>query len=762
MFDGFVHPGLVIGAALAAVPLLIHLLNRQRFKPLSWAAMRFVEAAYRKTRRRARLENLLLLLLRMGAIALLALAVARPFVGARSKLAGLTESRRDIALILDASYSTGWRDGVRTVFEREVESARALLASLDGARGDRARLVVAARVPRLLSWRTPEEALDLLDTLGAPTDEPLDLALALGEVRGYAEELGRGEGVQSLEVHLLTDLQRATFSPDLRSGNGPTSVQRPQGAAAAVDPGVPVGEGPPRLFEELDRLKELGLRVWVHDLGPDQPFPANLAISELAPQTRVLGPDQPVDIGLRIDNSGATSVSGVRVALEIDGERRPQRLLDVPGRGFARLVVAENFRERGPHRVRAMLESDALAADDTRAAVVVVPPAVRVLLVNGAPSTDLARDEVGYLAAALEPARADDAGLLQASPFEVRTVDPARLAEADLDLGSFDVIWLANVENLLPHAVERLEARIASGASLVVSLGDRADPIAYAVRLFKADGTGLLPAELITRSLVARDERYWRIQDFEVTHPALLFFADERWKPLLTEIPFYGFFETRPLDDARVLARFDDAARSPALIERNFDRGRVFLWTSTIDADWTRLPESPRTLVPFLHELVRHAGASSDSDPNLGVGGSYAARVEVFPRKLALLSPDGTRRAIVGDADPVGPGAWMLPAVSTTERAGLYEIEMEGRANLPFAVTLDTLESDLARLNLAELGALHPALQAWGAADGPRRNDDSRGEQKGELWRLIAAAALACIVLETLWAAWIGRSRSVR
>ena len=69
MFDGFVHPGLVIGAALAAVPLLIHLLNRQRFKPLSWAAMRFVEAAWRKTRRRARLENLLLLLLRMAAIA---------------------------------------------------------------------------------------------------------------------------------------------------------------------------------------------------------------------------------------------------------------------------------------------------------------------------------------------------------------------------------------------------------------------------------------------------------------------------------------------------------------------------------------------------------------------------------------------------------------------------------------------------------------------------------------------------------------------
>jgi hypothetical protein len=336
------------------------------------------------------------------------------------------------------------------------------------------------------------------------------------------------------------------------------------------------------------------------------------------------------------------------------------------------------------------------------------------------------------------------------------------LAENDLDLGAVDVIWLANVENLLPRAVERLEARIAAGGALIVSLGDRADPLTYGTRLFRADGSGLLPAELVSRSLIPREERYWRIQDFEQGHPALAFFADERWKPLLTEMPFYGFFETRPLGDARVLARFDDAARSPALIERNFDRGRVFLWTSTIDADWTRMPESPRTLVPFLHELVRNAGTAQESDPNLGVGGSYAGTVEVFPRKLALLSPDGARRAIVGEPQQLGPGVWRLPSVNSTERAGMYEIEIEGRAGLPFAVTLDARESDLARMNAGELSALHPLLEDAGTPGGTRHNEDPQAEQKGELWRLIAAAALACIVLDTLWAAWIGRERSVR
>src|SRR5690349_11266836 len=557
--------------------------------------MRFVEAAYRRTRRRARLENFLLLLLRMAAIALLALAIARPYVGARSKLAGMTESRRDVALIIDASYSTALRDGVRTGFEREIARARELLATLNGPRGDRARLVVAARSPHLLSWRTPEEARDLLDTLSAPSDEPLDLAQALGEVRQHAEELSQGEGVESLEIHLLSDMQRSTFAPDVRSA--------PQGATA----GAP--DAAPRLFEELDRLKQLGLFVWVEDLGPKEEFPANLAVTELGPQTRVLGPNQPVDIAIRVDNYGQKTQSGVRVVLEVDGVRRPQRTLDVPARGSARLALSETFRERGPHRVRALLESDALPVDDARAAIVVVPPTIRVLLVDGAPSLDLTRDEVGYLAAVLEPTRGDDSSVESSDPFEVQVVEPARLTESDLDLGACDVVWLANVENLLPKAAERLEARVAGGGAVIVSLGDRADPVNYATRLFKADGSGLLPAELVSRTLVPREERYWRVQEFDALHPALAFFADERWKPLLTEVPFYGFFETRALPDARVLARFDDPARSPALIERAFDRGRVFLWTSTIDADWTRMPESPRTLVPLVHELVRYAGA---------------------------------------------------------------------------------------------------------------------------------------------------------
>ena len=111
IFQGFLHPLLLAGAALAAVPLLIHILNRRRHRSLPWAAMRFVFAAHKRTRRRVQLENWLLLFLRMAAVAALALALARPFIGKESPLAPLTEKRRDLVLILDESASTGYREG---------------------------------------------------------------------------------------------------------------------------------------------------------------------------------------------------------------------------------------------------------------------------------------------------------------------------------------------------------------------------------------------------------------------------------------------------------------------------------------------------------------------------------------------------------------------------------------------------------------------------------------------------------------------------
>jgi uncharacterized membrane protein len=173
-----------------------------------------------------------------------------------------------------------------------------------------------------------------------------------------------------------------------------------------------------------------------------------------------------------------------------------------------------------------------------------------------------------------------------------------RASNPELELGDYAVVVLANVSgnHLTPAVVEALERHVASGGGLILSAGDRVTGesarFAWNEKLYRPDGSGLLPAELTRHvSITSRREGYFRVRDFDATHPVLAFFSDDLWKPLLTELPFYEFLACQPLADAKVLVRLDDEAESPLLVERAYDQGRVFLWTSTLDAAWTLLPE---------------------------------------------------------------------------------------------------------------------------------------------------------------------------
>ncbi|MCC7011502.1 MAG: BatA domain-containing protein [Planctomycetes bacterium] len=742
-FEGFVHPGLLIGTTLAAVPLVIHLLNRQRYKPMPWAAMRFVLAAYKKTRRRAQLENLILLLLRMAAVALLALAIARPFIGERSPLAALAQSRRDVVLVLDASASTGYRADVESTFEALVERAKELVLELDGARDDRVRVVLAGARAKLIAWRRPDEALSVLATLSAPSDEGLDLAAALGEVVRLVEEEAGGAGTTALEIRLLTDLQRRNFAVELPEGGV-------EGAA-------------PVLTQQLEALAKFGARVRIEDLGPREPLAPNLGIEALELASPLLGPGAACDVAVSVHNFGPTVRAGVRVTLVVDEDQKlPYRPIDVPARGSAKAVFPVVFATSGPHVLTARIEADRLAVDDSRVQVVSVPAAVRVLLVDGEPAPEIENDETGYLAAVLDPPRDDEvlAGS-QSAPFEARVIEPHELRDPSIDWSRFDVLVLANVDGLSNDVVEKLERWTASGGALILTMGKRVDAQNLNARLFRPDGSGLLPAELGGRVALPRRAGYHRVRDFALDHAAFAFFTDERWRPLLTEVPIYEFALSRPSSNARVLAHLDDDLASPLLIEKSYDRGKVFLWTTSIDPEWTRLPESPRTLVPLVHEWLRYAARPSTTPRNVAVGGALVVEVESFPRNPSVLDPQGGRRPLESEPEPLGPSAWRVTALGSSERAGLYRIEFEGAESEPLAAQFDAREGDLERLGAGEIAALHPVFELQD--DGARSSGDEREQPepaKGELWRGIAIACFVALVAETLWAAWLGRRRS--
>src|SRR5687768_16093354 len=126
-----------IAAGVAAVPVIIHLLNRKRYVVVNWAAMRFLLAAQKKNVRRLKLEQWLLLATRCLALLLIALAMAavmpwfepvwqRMFPG--DPLAPTTQGRTHRIIVLDASFTMAARrsDDVSR-FEAAKAQAKAIL-----------------------------------------------------------------------------------------------------------------------------------------------------------------------------------------------------------------------------------------------------------------------------------------------------------------------------------------------------------------------------------------------------------------------------------------------------------------------------------------------------------------------------------------------------------------------------------------------------------------------------------------------------------
>src|SRR5437764_4165211 len=143
-------PLLAWGMLLGAIPLIIHLLNRRRFRRVEWAPMRYLKLTIQRNRRRIQLEELLLLLLRIALPVFLFVYLARPVVSPTGLEQWLGSGGRSSQVVLiDDSLSMGYTAGEASAFQRAQQAAAALLAAVRPQ--DRCTLVAssAPRVPVL-------------------------------------------------------------------------------------------------------------------------------------------------------------------------------------------------------------------------------------------------------------------------------------------------------------------------------------------------------------------------------------------------------------------------------------------------------------------------------------------------------------------------------------------------------------------------------------------------------------------------------------
>ena len=125
----FVTPLLLGGAALVAVPIVLHLVMRQKPRQMEFPALRFIKKKEETNRRQLRLRHLLLLLLRCAAIALFALALARPSIQSTSLMAD-QEAPVAAALLFDTSPRMQYRHENQTRLEVAQETGTWLISQL--------------------------------------------------------------------------------------------------------------------------------------------------------------------------------------------------------------------------------------------------------------------------------------------------------------------------------------------------------------------------------------------------------------------------------------------------------------------------------------------------------------------------------------------------------------------------------------------------------------------------------------------------------
>jgi hypothetical protein len=736
IFEAPLTAAAIAGAAVS-VPIIIHLLNRKRFKVVHWAAMRFLLAAQRKNSRRMRLEQLILLLVRCTLVALLVLAMASitPWAEAMwrwfapeaavSHIRGSQKTYK--VLVLDGSYGMDVKLGAgeQSAFQR----ARTLAAQIvrGSSRGDAFSVVLMAAPPRRI---VPE-----------PSEDGSKVALEIENLKlphGNADLPATLTTVESLlgdspvkfaekEVYFLTNLQKATWTSTLPVVLTP-ALKRARSVIVDVGP------------QETANVAVTGLRVVDDIVIAGRETVIEATVQNFGTEVR-----EKVKVKLLVGQAGLAGGEG---AFELQAERNDKSTKEIERlpRGAEHAIrFIYKFDKPGDYAIQVQIANDALALDDARSAVITVKKDLPVLLVNGKSFGDPLDQSAEWLRLALNPnSGTKDENLFVARPHVINT---SHFADEDTgNLVNYDCVFLCDVPAVNLAERRRLENHLRRGGGVVFCLGDQVQAGEYNSMLFR-DGVGLLPAGLVgfQDATKVHQYRFALESDSEKTAPLRAFQGADDQASLLAA-QFRRFYELKlpaGVKPRRVLSFVsavipgkekeatgkEPPPGGPAILEWHPPapeeagqankpreqqgprlRGRVVLINTTANSEWNTWPASP-SYPALMQELLTFASAGRLQERAVEVGQTLELFLPVAGGSDALVEIPGGRKEKVRtqELDDASVLRWI-----DTDVSGIYRVAAGKREHL-FAVNVPALNnarlsspSDLTRTNREELQKVYP------------------------------------------------------
>ena len=704
----FLSPGLLWGLTLLSVPILIHLLNKRKFRIVEWAPMKHLRLTITKTRRRIRLEQLMLLLVRCAFVAGVVLALTRPTIREDGLLNwASTGARTSRAFLLDDTLSMGLSFGAETSFTLGKQALR-----------------------KLLDHQSPADLVSVL--LASRPQEP---ALASTEARQLTDVAGL---LDSLEPTAMTHL----WSEAVREA-GDHLLRTPYPVRELVIITDLRAEGyTDNLISEADRLALSGIKFKIVDVGGLAV--GNLALLDLVPPDGAVVPRLQTVFKARIRNDGDDLYGPFTATLAAEGASRIVMIPAIEPGTVAEVTVEWRFDQTGSQVISLELPPDCLLADNRRLCSVDVREALDLHLVDGDPSNEAFESETDFLQVAFT---------IGDVPWRVYGFTDAEwLSAPPADTG---LLILANVSHLTEERVRWLEERVRAGMGLIIFPGEQTDLAEWDRLLFRG-GEGLLPCPL--GDVETEAIKGVMIESVERSPLAVLqTVAPEA----LAEVHVQSYLGVRWTDSerarARVLARWNHEQASPAMLQRTFGEGQVVLMTTSADRSWTDWPVDPTWLL-MIRELGISVVSRGTADLNGEAGQLLTIDTGLHKALDGMVLPPSAEeaeamRTTVGEDRRHGL-EWRVARGS-----GVYRVtwtgEDGGEEKRSLAINGAAVESNLQRIEDKEL------QRSFGRA-APEAVHHTAIEKiltKGgrEIWRSLAWMALALLGVGSLYMVWVGR-----
>jgi hypothetical protein len=549
MFESFVNPGyLLAGLALISLPIIIHLINRMRFKRVRWAAMEFLLKSQKRNRRRLIIEQLILLALRCLLVFLAVLLVSR-YLGFSFAMFEPQNTLHVVLLDDTPSMTDHHRD--------EGEEHTCFKTAKDLIVKEIARNAAQARTAQRL-------VLVLLsDAARRPFDQRLN-DQSIQELQKTLDDLACSD--------LRVDLTRGVAAAAAILGQTPQDrrILHVVSDFRSRDWGEPEGEALSKALDELGRAKvQINLIDAAHPYRTDQQriplYHDNLAIVDLRPETRVAAQDLPVQFTVAVANYGTGECRNLRMAMKVNGGQRLEgdvNIESIPPGQTREEKLQLSFGQLGFNQISANIENEetGLTVDNVRYAVVEVRKQVPILIVDGDPTNGSRPGGDTFHVQTL---------LTSARGYQTFTRGVLELEQPSID--QYASIYLLNVREFSDRALKNLESYLREGGSVAFFLGDRVRPDFYNEKLYRK-GQGIFPAPLADRPYPPLSDEELKPNLFddqlkifvrEEKHPMFAELWDPKYRGIYKFLSIKRYFPVHRRDWQKEPGRVDELVTLP-------------------------------------------------------------------------------------------------------------------------------------------------------------------------------------------------------